>query len=140
MPRRTDGVDVRAVGAARRADRGETSIETVLAIPVVFGVLLLGIHASLWYHGAHVATAVAAHGAAAGARHGGGRAAAIEVAVRAAAGLSARVAGTPSAVVEGDDMVVTVRVTVPRLTPLLPAEVTRGAREPLERFVPEPDR
>ena len=123
-----------------RADRGETSIETVLAVPVVFGILMLGVHASLWWHGAHVATAVAAHGAAAGARYSGGAAAAIDVAVRAAAGLSGRVVGTPQAVVAGDEVVVTVRVAVPRLTPLLPAEVVRAAREPVERFVPEPER
>lgn len=123
-----------------RADRGETSIETVLAVPVVFGILMLGVHASLWWHGAHVATAVAAHGAAAGARYGGGAAAAIDVAVRAAAGLSGRVVGTPRAEVSDDEMVVTVRVAVPRLTPLLPAEVVRVAREPIERFVPEPER
>ena len=124
----------------RRNDRGETSIETVLAVPVVFGILLLGVHASLWYHGAHVATAVAAHGAAAGARHGGGRPEAIDVAVRTAAGLSGRVVGVPDAEVSADEMVVTVRVAVPRLTPLLPAEVVRSAREPVERFIPEPDR
>ena len=123
-----------------RADRGETSIETVLAVPVVFGILMLGVHASLWWHGAHLATAVAAHGAAAGARYAGGAAAAIDVAVRAAAGLSGRVVGTPQAVVAGDEVVVTVRVAVPRLTPLLPAEVVRAAHEPVERFVPEPER
>jgi hypothetical protein len=47
----------------------------------------------------------------------------------------------PPAVADSDGyVVVTVEVSVPRIVPFFPTSVSRTAREPKERFVPESDR
>ena len=36
-------------------ERGETSAETVIAVPLVFAVLMIAVHAAAFLHGAQVA-------------------------------------------------------------------------------------
>lgn len=54
-----------------RDERGSTSIELVILLPVLFAVMFLGMQAALFYHARTVAIAAAQEGAkAAGGEHG----------------------------------------------------------------------
>lgn len=56
---------------ALRQDRGSTSIELVVLLPVLFSVMFLGMQAALYYHARTVAIAAAQEGArAAGSEQG----------------------------------------------------------------------
>ena len=56
---------------AMRSERGSTSVQMVILMPVLFLVMFLGLQAALFYHARTVAIAAAQHGArAAGAETG----------------------------------------------------------------------
>jgi hypothetical protein len=121
-------------------DRGEVTASTVLLIPVVVLLLMLGIQAAIWAHAAHVATASAANGAAVGATRGSGPVTAAAAALAMLADLDGEPVRAPSVVVDARTVRVTVAVAVPRLVPFFPTTVTRTALEPREEFRPEPTR
>ena len=125
-------------------DRGETSAEAVIVLPVLILLIMVVLQSALYFHTAHVARAAAAEGAVAAASHvvpassvtgtGAERAAAF------ASEAGGRIEGEPSA--EFSDGLVRVRVTlrVPSLVPFLSTRVTRDATEPKERIVTEIER
>ena len=125
-------------------DRGETSAEAVLVLPVLVLLVMVVLQSVLYFHTAHVARAAAAEGATAAASYlvpsssttstGAERAAAF------ATEIGGRVEGAPQAVFT--DGLVRVRVTleVPSLVPFMSTRVTRDASEPKERVVTEVER
>lgn len=121
-------------------DRGTAVVEHVLAVPVVLTLTLLGVQAALALHAANVAASAAAQGAAAGSARGASVEAASDVAMATVAELGGRLGTAPHVARDGDEVVVRVDVQVPSVVPFFPTTVSRIAREPLERFVPEPDR
>ena len=121
-------------------ERGETSAETVIAVPVVFAVLMVAVHATAFLHGAHVASVAASRGAAAGAVRGGTSEEAVAVASATVVGLSSRTAREPVALVDGEWIEVSVWIDVPPIAPFLPRTAVRSVREPLERYRYEDER
>lgn len=125
-------------------DRGETSAEAVLVLPVLVLLVLIVVQSSLYFHTAHVARAAAAEGAMAAASHlvpGPSTASTgIERAAVFAEEAGGRIAGSPLA--EVSDGMVRVRVTldVPALVPFWSTRVSRDASEPKERIVTELER
>ena len=118
------------------------SVETVLVLPALLLVLLLGIQAAISHHAGNVAAGAASRGAAVAASPGFGDA---ESRGSLAAGSFVSDAGGELAsnpVVEVGPNVVRslVSVRVPRLVPWVSGVVTRSVIEPLERFVPEVER
>jgi hypothetical protein len=121
-------------------ERGETSAETVIAVPVVFAVLMVAVHATAFLHAAQVASVAASRGAAAGAVRDGSAEEAVAVASATVAGLSSRTAREPVAVVAGEWIEVSVWIDVPAIAPFLPRTAVRSVREPLERYRYEDER
>jgi hypothetical protein len=115
-------------------------VEHVLVVPVVLLLTLIGVQAALALHAANVASSAAAQGAAAGAARDASLEQAREVAAATVAELGGRIADPPLATVVADEVVVEVEVRVPSVVPLFPTTVRRQAHEPVERFVPEPQR
>lgn len=124
----------------RRVDRGETTAEVVLAVPTVFMVVLVAIQLAMYAHASTVATVSAAAGAAAAAAVDGSPATGISVATRTVVELSGRLAAAPEVEWRDSEVAVTVRLDVPRVAPFVDVAVTRTAREPRERFIPEDER
>jgi len=112
----------------------------VLAVPTVFVVVLLAIQLAMYAHVSNVAAVAAARGAAATAGTGGGPLVGAEVAARTASELAGRLAESPLVQVSETEVAVTVRLDVPRVAPFVDVTVSRTAREPRERFVPEDER
>jgi len=121
-------------------ERGETSAETVIAVPLVFAVLMIAVHAVAFLHGAQVAAVAASRGAAAGAVRGGTSEEAVAVASATVVGLSSRTAREPVALLDGEWIEVSVWIDVPPIAPFLPRTAVRSAREPLERYRYEDER
>ena len=121
-------------------ERGETTAQAVLAVPVLLLFLLFGVQATLYFHTAQLAALAAQDGAIAGSVVGGNEIHAIAAAIQSAAEQRASADITP--VVRMADGVIEVEVllSVPSAIPLFPSSVTRSASEPLERFVLEVDR
>ena len=119
-------------------DRGETSAEAVLVLPVLILLVMVVLQSALYFHTAHVARAAAAEGAVAAASSVTNTGA--ERAAFFATEAGGRIEGAPSA--EFSDGLVRVRVTlrVPSLVPFLATRVTRDATEPKERIVAEIER
>lgn len=121
-------------------ERGETSAETVIAVPVVFVVLLVAVHATAFLHASQVASVAAARGAAAGAARGVGSAEAVAVASSTVRDLSSRLAREPVAISDAEWIEVSVWVDVPPIAPFLPRTAVRSVREPLEQYRYEDER
>lgn len=121
-------------------ERGETTAETVIAVPVVFAVLMIAVHATAFLHGAQVASVAASRGAAVGAARDGSAEAAVAVASETVRSLSSRAAREPVALVDGEWIEVSVWIDVPPIAPFLPRTAVRSVREPLERYRYEDER
>ena len=125
-------------------DRGETSAEAVLVLPVLILLVMVVLQSALYFHTAHVARAAAAEGAVAAASHSVPGSSVTNTGAERAAFFATeaggRIEGAPSA--EFSDGLVRVRVTlrVPSLVPFLATRVTRDATEPKERIVAEIER
>lgn len=119
-------------------DRGEVSAETVILMPVLILLILLGVQAATWYHAANVAQSAAAQGAAAGAVRDAGNGAASARAQQVIDESGAQ----GSAAASGGFAEISVQVTidVPHLVPFFPGTVTVSASEARERFIPENQR
>ena len=121
-------------------DRGETTTQVLLGVPVVFTLLLMAIQGAVLFHTANVASVAAAQSAAAGAAVDGGILPALDQAARTIAELSGESYSLPQAVITTNEVVVTVRLRVPKVAPFFTFTVTRVAHEPLERYISEIDR
>lgn len=121
-------------------DRGETTAQAVLAVPVLLLFLLFGIQVTLYFHTAQLAAIAAQDGAIAGAAVGGSEIDAIAAVVKSAAELRASEGKTPVVRRGISEIQVEVSLSVPSILPLFPTSVTRSASEPLERFVLEAER
>ena len=122
-----------------KMDRGETTTQVLLAVPVVFSLLLLAVQSAVYFHTANVASVAAAQGAAAAAADGG-MIPALEAAARMIAELSAESSQVPSVSFTDSDVAVAVHLRVPQVAPFFALTVTRVSREPFERYVAESDR
>jgi hypothetical protein len=121
-------------------DKGETVAQTVLAVPVVIGIFWMAIQATVFLHGANVASSVAAEAAAAASRNSATYGVGERAAARALADFGATAALPPRLEFFGRDVVATVVVRIPRVAPFFPTTVTRSARESREEFLTESDR
>ena len=121
-------------------DRGETTAQAVLAVPVLLLFLLFGIQVTLYFHTAQLAAIAAQDGAIAGAAVRGSEIHAIAAVVKSAAELRASEAKTPVVRRGISEIQVEVSLNVPSILPLFPTSVTRSASELLERFVLEAER
>ena len=121
-------------------ERGETTAQVVLAVPVLLLFLLFGIQVSLYFHTAQIASIAAQEAAIAGAAAGSNEIEAIAVAVRSVAELHASEGKTPIVRMGERTIEVEVLLRVPTVISLFPAFVTRSASEPLERYAYEVER
>ena len=121
-------------------ERGETTAQVVLAVPVLLLFLLFGIQVSLYFHTAQIASIAAQEAAIAGAVAGSNEIEALAVAVRSVAELHASEGKTPIVRMGERTIEVEVLLRVPTVISLFPAFVTRSASEPLERYVYEVER
>ncbi len=121
-------------------ERGETTAQVVLAVPVLLFFLLFGIQVSLYFHTAQIASIAAQEAAIAGAAAGSNEIEALAVAVRSIAELHASEGKTPIVRMGERTIEVEVLLRVPTVISLFPAFVTRSASEPLERYVYEVER
>ena len=105
-------------------DRGETSAEVVIVLPMLILLVMVVLQSALYFHTAHVARAAAAEGAVAAASHLVPSSSVTSIGAERAAAFASeaggRIEGDPTA--EFSDGLVRVRVTldVPSLVPLLP--------------------
>jgi hypothetical protein len=123
-----------------KLDRGETTTQVLLAVPVVFSLLLLAVQTAVYFHTANVASIAAAQGAAAGAAADGGVISALDATARLIAELSAESSEVPSISFSDSEIAVTVHLRVPQVAPFFGLTVTRVSHEPFERYVMEGDR
>lgn len=139
--------DIRHGARSRRSqvpqvgvDRGESTSQLLLVLPVLMLVLSIGVQAAVHAHAAHVATAAASHGAAVGSTPTGSVSSASRAAHRMAVDLGASLVVAPRTAISGGMVEVTVEVSVPRLVPFVPRSVTRRMTEPQERLSREWER
>lgn len=124
-------------------DRGETSIQTVLLVPVVLLILFLTVNAAALAHAGQVASLAANRGAQLIASGSGDSKSVSEVRIEIA-----RIIRELGGVLESEpifstydgEVEVDVRVKSPGMFPFLPRFVTRRASAPLEQFLYEQDR
>ena len=118
-------------------DRGEASAQTVLVVPVVLLVLWLAIQATIFLHGANVASAAASEGAAVAARYGSSTGAGERAIQRTLTTLDSTSKGSWVVEKSGNTVVATVSLRLPRIVPFFPQTVSRSAHEQVERFLTE---
>ena len=126
--------------AAKRSERGLTSTELAVVMPVLIALVLVPFQVALWWHARQVADAAATE-----AVDAAQVAEATEAdGVRAAEWLLTAAGNLvdPRVTVNRTAETVTVEVTgrAPRLLPGLDWEVTAVSSGPIERFIPEPER
>jgi hypothetical protein len=126
-----------------RHNRGETSIQAVLLVPVVLGIFFLGVHATGLAHGAHVANAAAIRGAQVAAfsnREGIDVVRALNEIEQVVSDLGSHMYSAPSLEIGSRSVHVTVSVAVQSIVPFLPTSVTRSAIVSREQFLLEQNR
>ena len=126
-----------------RNSRGETSIQAVLLVPVVFGIFFLGAHAASLAYGSHVATIAASRGAqmtAAVSGQGTEMVAALNEVEQVVRELGAHMNTPPRIRMDSESVTVNVTLDIQRIVPFLPTQVSRTAHVARERFVMEQDR
>ena len=125
-------------------DKGETSAQVVLVVPVIILVLMLAIQAGLYFHTSNVAGAAAAQGATAASSVTITSSVALQLGQTSASNFvmaaGAQLFATPLVVVSAGMVSVTVQVKVPRIIPFFSSSVGRSVIEPLERFTFEVNR
>lgn len=126
-----------------RRNRGETSIQAVLLVPVVLGIFFLGVHATALIHGSHVANAAAIRGAQIAAfsnSEGNDVIRALNEMEQVVSDLGSRMNSAPSLEIGEKSVNVTVSVAVQSIVPFLPTSVTRSATVGREQFLMEQNR
>lgn len=123
-----------------RTDGGEASAQTVVVVPVVLLVLWLAIQATVFLHGANVASAAASEGAAVAARYGSSTGAGERAIQRTLTALGSTASGSWVVQKSGSTVVAKVNLRLPRIIPFFPLTVTRSAYESVEAFMTEDER
>ena len=124
-------------------DRGETSTQTVIIVPVILMVLFVGVHLAILGHATHVAQLAAQRGAhiAASANGSVGEIQrAVQQASEVAHELGAHLASPPTLQWNGRTVGLTVHLVTQRLVPFLPTEVSRTVWMAQEAFLKEQER
>lgn len=124
-------------------ERAETSLESVVLVPIVFLVVFMCFHLAALTHQGHVAMAVAVRGAEISGSSGNldeARERAVSEMRQMANELGSRLSGTPGISYSSSSVIVTVEVMVSGAVPFLPRTVRATARQTLERFVLEQER
>ena len=122
--------------SAKRGDRGSSSIEMVIALPIVLTVLFLAIQAGTWFHARSIALASAQSGARTSAMLNS----TLEAGLSSARSFAADVGGTTltGVTVTGDRTATSTTVTVTghsvRLVPFMDVTVSQSATLPVERY------
>lgn len=134
-----------SISADRGArDRGETSAEAVLVLPILILLIMVVMQSALYFHTAHVARASAAEGATAAASYLVPGSLVSTIGVERAAAFASdaggRLDGVPHAGLSSGVVRVSVTLKVPSLVPFLSTKVTRDATEPKERILREVER
>jgi hypothetical protein len=126
-----------------RQNRGETSIQAVLLVPVVLGIFFIGVHVTALVHGAHVANAAAIRGAQIAAfsnSEGNDVVRAMNEMEQVVSDLGSRMYSAPSLSIGSKSVQATVKVATQSIVPFLPTSVTRSATVSREQFLTEQDR
>jgi len=130
--------------SSSQRDKGETSAQVVLVVPVIILILMLAIQAGLYFHTSNVAGAAAAQGATAASSVNMTSSVAVQQGQSSASNFvmaaGAQLFATPLVVISAGMVSVTVQVKVPRIIPFFSSSVGRSVIEPLERFTFEVNR
>ena len=121
-------------------EHGEATAQAVIAVPIVLMVLWLAVQATVFLHGASVASAAANEGAAAAARFGSGSGIGGRVIDHTLSGLGSSHGATWRVVRTSSEVTARVTIKLPRIAPFFPTTLTRSAHEPVERFLKESER
>ncbi len=119
-----------------RGERGSSSVEMVIALPIVLTVLFLAVQAGTWFHARSIALASAESGARTSAMLNSS----LEAGLSSARSFAADVGGTTltGVTVTGDRTATSTTVTVTghsvRLVPFMDVTVSQSATLPVERY------
>ena len=122
--------------SATRGERGSSSVEMVIALPLVLTVLFLAVQAGTWFHARSIALASAQSGARTSAMLNSS----LEAGLSNARSFAADVGGTTltGVTVTGDRTATSTTVTVTghsvRLVPFMDVTVSQSATLPVERY------
>jgi hypothetical protein len=123
--------------------RGEVTVESVLYVPIVFLIVLIGFHLAALLHAGHVGSVAASRGAAqvasSMASHGNAMRAIDEI-NRVTQEMGGTVVSSPRIVESLTHFAVTVSLGSPRIVPFLPTHVSRTATSAKETFLDEQER
>ena len=119
-----------------RGERGSSSVEMVIALPLVLTVLFLAVQAGTWFYARSIALAAAQSGARTSAMLNSSLAAGLSSARSFAddVGGSTLTGVTVSGVRSATSTTVTVTGQTPRLVPFMDLAVTQSATLPVERY------
>jgi hypothetical protein len=124
-------------------DRGETSIQVVLLVPIILSMFFVCVHAAALSHGGQVATLAATRGAQLSAASTGTLLSqtVVESEIqRTVREMGSTLESQPQFSSYRDNVRVTVRISIPGIIPFLPTSVSRSVTVPLEQFIEEQDR
>ena len=124
-------------------DRGETSTQVVILVPIILSIFFACVHAAALAHGGQVASLSALRGAQILASSDGttGSLALMRFEVqRTVSEMGNALETEPQLSVYRDSVRVAVRVRVPGVVPFFPTSVSRSVSVPFERFIEEQDR
>ena len=119
-----------------RGERGSSSVEMVIALPIVLTVLFLAVQAGMWFYARSIALAAAQSGARTAAMLNSS----LEAGLSSARSFAADVGGTTltGVTVTGDRTATSTTVTVTghsvRLVPFMDVTVSQSATLPVERY------
>ena len=119
-----------------RGERGSSSVEMVIALPLVLTVLFLAVQAGTWFHARSIALASAQSGARTSAMLNSS----LEAGLSSARSFATDVGGTTltGVTVTGDRTATSTTVTVTghsvRLVPFMDVTVSQSATLPVERY------
>ena len=122
--------------SATRGERGSSSVEMVIALPIVLTVLFLAVQAGTWFHARSIALASAQSGARTSAMLNSS----LEAGLSSARSFATDVGGTTltGVTVTGDRTATSTTVTVTghsvRLVPFMDVTVSQSATLPVERY------
>jgi Flp pilus assembly protein TadG len=126
-----------------RNDRGETSVQTTLLVPVILSIVFAVVQAAALSHGGQVASLAANRGAQLAASSEGTSGSLVHVRQeieRTVTDLGNSLESPPQFSTYRGNVTVTVRIAVPHVVPLFSDVVTRTASAPLEHFIEEQSR
>ena len=126
-----------------RNDRGETSTQTVIIVPVLLTVLFVVIHLAILGHASHIAQLAAQRGVQVAASANGSvdeSQRAIQQASTVARDLGAALGSPPTLHRNGRTVGLTVHIVTQKLVPFLPHNVSRTVWMAEESFLKEQDR